>query len=174
MIDTLLADAEIVAVVRRIHPGDDLREYVARAVWTVIAEPGDAVAGALIESLGASDALSLAMGDSDALLTPGIGSASATRTLNEARARWRPRLQIKAVGGALRGAADVGARLIVPGDEFWPESIGDLGPSAPTALWVRGRVEMLTRAPRDWYVAVFVLALLRFRERVDRVVDHAV
>jgi DNA processing protein len=148
MIDTLLADAELVAVIRRIHPVDDFRECVARAAWTVIAEPGDAVAGALIESLGAEDALSLAMGDSASLLSPGVGSASATRALVEARTRWRPRLHIKAVDDALRGAADVGAQLIIPGDEFWPESLGDLGPSAPTALWVRGRAELLSRVPR--------------------------
>lgn len=148
MIDTLLADAEVVAVIRRIHPGDDIRDCVARAAWTVIAEPGDAVAGALIESLGAVDALSLAMGDSASLLSPGVGSASATRALVEARTRWRPRLHIKAVDDALRGAADVGAQLIIPGDEFWPESLGDLGPSAPTALWVRGRAELLSRVPR--------------------------
>ncbi len=148
MIDSLLADAEIVAAVRRIHPGDDIRECVARAAWTVIAEPGDAIAGALIESLGAPDALALAMGNSASLLTPGIGSASATRALIEARTRWRPRLHAKAVGDALRGAADVGAQLVIPGDEFWPESLGDLGPNAPTALWVRGRVELLSRAPR--------------------------
>lgn len=148
MIESLLADAEIVAAARRIHPGGEVAECVARAAWSLLAEPGDSVAGALIEALGAVDALTLAVGDSASLLPPGGGSAEASRALADGRARWSPRARGSAVGEALRGAHHVGAQLVIPGDEHWPRSLDDLGPGAPIALWVRGRADLLSREPR--------------------------
>lgn len=113
----------------------------------MIAEPGDAVAGALIQSAGAVEALALAVGDSSSLLAPGGASAAASRALREGRARWRTRAD-PAVGAALRSAADVDAQLVIPGDVAWPAALEDLGPHAPSALWVRGRTALLTREPR--------------------------
>lgn len=148
MIETLLADPRIVAAARRAHTGDAVAECLARAAWTVIAEPGDAVAGALIEALGAADALALAVGDPASLVPSGLGSASASRALSDARSRWRPRAEASAVGDALQAALDIGAQLVIPGDEFWPKGLEDLGPGAPVALWVRGRVDLLCHEPR--------------------------
>lgn len=148
MIASLFADTEIVDAAQRVRSGTDVAECVARAAWSVIAEPGDSVAGALIEALGAVDALALAVGDSGSLLPPGGGSAEASRALSDGRARWRPRARVAGVRDALRGADHVGARLLIPGDEHWPTSLEDLGPSAPVALWVRGRAELLRREPR--------------------------
>lgn len=148
MLEELLGDPSTVAAVRRIHPGDTVAECVARAAWSVIAEPGDAVAGALISTFGAEDALTTALGDAASLMPFGAASATASRALAQARARWRPRADPHAVRRALRGAIDVGARLVVPGDAHWPASLDDLGPHAPIALWVRGRVELLTGEPR--------------------------
>ncbi|WP_270411378.1 DNA-processing protein DprA [Microbacterium maritypicum] len=148
MIDLLLAESEISDLARRIHPGQNPEECIARAAWTVIAEPGDAVAGALIQSAGAVEALALAVGDSSSLLAPGGASAAASRALREGRARWRTRADPLAVGAALRSAADVDAKLVIPGDVAWPAALEDLGPHAPSALWVRGRTELLTREPR--------------------------
>lgn len=148
MMDALLGDEEIVAASRRLHPDGRVAECLARATWTVIAEPGDSVAGALIDSLGAVDALSLAVGGSASSLAGAGGSALASRALADARARWRPRAVVSAVRAALLGALDVGACLVIPGDEFWPSALEDLGPSVPSALWVRGRVELLCREPR--------------------------
>ncbi|MGW9156214.1 DNA-processing protein DprA [Microbacterium sp. NPDC055665] len=148
MMDELLDDPETVAAVRRIHPGDAVAECVARAAWSVIAEPGDAVAGALIEALGAGEALSAALGDGSALIPSGAGSGQASRALAEARTRWRPRADPRTVRQALHSARDVGARLVIPGDVQWPVSLDDLGPHAPSALWVRGHVDLLVREPR--------------------------
>ena len=148
MMDELLDDPETVAAVRRIHPGDAVAECVARAAWSVIAEPGDAVAGALIESLGAGEALSAALGDGSTLIPSGAGSGRASRALAEARARWRPRADPRAVRQAIHSADDIGARLVIPGDVQWPVSLDDLGPHAPSALWVRGHVDLLVREPR--------------------------
>lgn len=148
MIDALLSDAESVAAMRRVHPAGTLEDALARAAWTVIAEPGDAVAGVLVETLGAVDALALAVGAADSLSSTGGDFTLASRELVAARARWRPRADVASVRRALASARDVGASLVIPGDEFWPESLGDLGPGVPNALWVRGRLELLRWAPR--------------------------
>ena len=148
MIDALLDDAEIVSAVQRVHPADEVEDGLARAAWTVIAEPGDVVAGALVEAVGAAEALTLAVGGSSSLSCPSEELALASRELASARARWRPRADIASVRRALTSAMDVDARLVIPGDEFWPRGLGDLGSGAPNALWVRGRLDLLVRAPR--------------------------
>ncbi|WP_226533274.1 DNA-processing protein DprA [Microbacterium paraoxydans] len=148
MMPALLEDAEIVAAARRIHGGDDVADCVARAAWTVIAEPGDAVAGALIGALGAVDSLSVvAGGRSRSPFTDDTGEIG-FRALRDAQARWRPRLRREAVRAAFLAALAVDARLVIPGDPQWPEPLDDLGPHAPNALWVRGRAELLTADPR--------------------------
>ncbi|MFS0912553.1 DNA-processing protein DprA [Microbacterium sp. 179-I 3D2 NHS] len=149
----ILRDAETREAARRLRDRtdtDDLDDAVARAAWTVIAEPGDVVAGTLIAELGAADALSFGLGDpTERLLSPRAGAPRASgRALAEARERWRPRAHPAAVRDALRGAHDVGARLILPGDGCWPAGIDDLGAHAPAGLWVRGRPELLVAGPR--------------------------
>lgn len=59
-------------------------EAYARAVWSVLAEPGDGAAGELIAAHGAAEALRVAV-------------SAAEEALGPARARWLPRLQLEAV-----------------------------------------------------------------------------
>lgn len=148
MIEGLLTDPAVADLAHRLRPDGDMRESIARATWTVIAEPGDTVAGALIEALGAADALSLAVGENSSAISSGRGSDAASQALKDARTRWRPRATVGAVRDALNAAVNVQARLLVPGDECWPTSLDDLGASAPSALWVRGDPELLIREPR--------------------------
>ena len=148
MIDVLLSDPDIRALVAQIHPGGRADECIARAAWTVIAEPGDAVAGALIQEFGAVAGLSAGLGRSSSLVAPGATNAAASRMLAEGRARWLPRAEPPALRAALHGAAVAGARLLIPGDTAWPRALDDLGPHAPIALWVRGRVDLLDRHAR--------------------------
>ncbi|KJQ52948.1 DNA-processing protein DprA [Microbacterium sp. SA39] len=151
MMDALLADAETVSAARRLRHEDDIADAVARAAWTVIAEPGDAVAGTLLRELGAADALDFALGDLPArpLASAMSGDAGAARrALTEARKRWRPRAELRAVRDALCHANDIDARLVTPGDAHWPVALDDLAANAPSALWVRGRTELLVAEPR--------------------------
>jgi DNA processing protein len=151
MIEALLADADTVAAARRLRHEDDIAEAVARAAWTVVAEPGDAVAGTLLGELGAAEALAFAFGDLSAMppaSADGRDADAARRALTEARKRWRPRAELRAVRDALRNAQDVGAALVVPGDAHWPMALDDLGVNAPSALWVRGRADLLVAEPR--------------------------
>lgn len=107
----------------------------ARAVWSVLTEPGDRVAGALVGTVGAAAALHT------------VGSARfGTRALEDAgvspeevaagRRRWWSRLDGAEI--ALANARRAGAALVVPGDDAWPPRADDLGPFAPLCLWIRG------------------------------------
>lgn len=131
---------------------DQLPELVARAAWSGIAEPGDSTAGALLAALGAPQALRAllerwtttelcealaAQGQEQSVLTPSA--------LTTGIDRWRPRLNSHAVLGALRNAAHAAVQLVTPGAAEWPESLGDLGPHSPTALWVKGDPTHLER-----------------------------
>lgn len=151
MMEELLGDAETVDAARRLRREDDIAEAVARAAWSVVAEPGDAVVGTLIRELGAADALTFALRsrpDTAVASSADATAVAARRALSEGRKRWRPRADPRAVRDALRNAHDVGAVLLIPGDENWPVALGDLGASAPSALWVRGRPELLIAEPR--------------------------
>lgn len=141
----LLRDPAVSDAARRVRRAEDAGETVARAAWSAIAEPGDAVAGALIEAVGARDALTAALEARPPTLTL---HAEAGARLREARARWQRSADLGAVGRSLRTAAAIGARLIVPADPEWPASVDDLGTHRPVSLWVRGRVELLRAGPR--------------------------
>ncbi|MGM7696665.1 DNA-processing protein DprA [Microbacterium sp. A84] len=140
MMDVLLGDVETRKAAESARPQDDPGETLARVAWGVVAEPGDGVAGAMIAQFGAVEALRYGLSDS--------GFELSERAVDEARRRWRPRAQPRAVSDALRGASEVGARLLLPGDDEWPSGLDDLGDHAPSLLWVRGDVAQLTRRER--------------------------
>lgn len=150
MIDELLQDADVVAAASSLRAdGSELDDAIARAAWSVIAEPGDGVAGAVISQFGSVEALRFAL--DDRRRGGSAGSASfprADRALTEARDRWRLRGSTRGVRDALEGARDVGATLLLPGDASWPTSLDDLGANAPSALWVRGDASLLAPGPR--------------------------
>ncbi|MBF0671122.1 MAG: DNA-protecting protein DprA [Salinibacterium sp.] len=126
----------------------ETRESFARAAWSGIAEPGDAIAGALVHALGGSLALTVVIErwPVDRVLSAleERGAAMAEKEVTDALARWFPRLHSKAVVGALRQGARLGARLLLPGDHLWPTGVDDLGHHAPIALWVRGTDDALS------------------------------
>lgn len=126
----------------------DLR--LARAVWSRITEPGDAVAGQIIRLLGALPALDLVTSGVDArafeqvLRTVAGEDPPSSRKLTAALARWRPRLDREGTVLDLKRAAEVGMRLLIPEDPEWPARLNDLGPHAPHVLWVRGNLNILS------------------------------
>jgi DNA processing protein len=107
-------------------------ETLARIAWTVLVEPGDAAAGALIAESGALGALeSVGRGD------------GGDRELAQAIARWAPRWRPALVHDAIEQAARRGIRLVLPTDSAWPRGFDDLGPHSPVCLWVRGDPDAL-------------------------------
>lgn len=124
---------------------DAVADRFARAAWSVIAEPGDGAAGALIRERGAAEALRFVLSERH----PG-GSTRDERTAETVAglARWRPRLRSWDVERALQSAARVGATLLVPDAASvpptpWPRGVSDLGDHAPIALWARGAADAL-------------------------------
>lgn len=127
----------------------DAVEVVTRVAWSVVAEPGDAIAGGLVDTLGAPlafESVLAAVDDGiDGLLgicvergVAGTDDPGAyARALTKAVERWRPRLDTADVGAVLAAAGSVGARLLVPGSPGWPERVDDLGHHAPLVLWTR-------------------------------------
>ncbi|CAD5995535.1 DNA-processing protein DprA [Agreia sp. COWG] len=118
-------------------------EIFARASWTGIAEPGDGVAGVLVSHIGAPRALTALIEGwkpdrLGAVLIEAGGDSVSSRDLSLALDRWRPRLVSNAAISALRQAALVSSRLLLPDDPLWPQGFADLGVHAPLALWLRG------------------------------------
>lgn len=135
----MLDDARLIPVAQQLRPDADPFEVIARVAWSVLVEPGDGVAGALIAAHGAQEALDLALGDGG-LLTPGVVDPG---VLAEAQARWRPRVRAQSVLDAMQSCREVAGGLLLPGDRCWPVGLDDLGPHAPLVLWTRGDEDSL-------------------------------
>ncbi|WP_411701390.1 DNA-processing protein DprA [Conyzicola sp.] len=141
----------VTAIAARDLTRDAQQEVFARAAWTGIAEPGDRLAGVLVERIGAAEALRamLASPSADSLFALLAGSEVEQDHVTQALERWRPRLDLSVAVNAMRQAARVEARLLVPDDPRWPTGVDDLGPHAPLALWVRGNDGALAALSRS-------------------------
>lgn len=111
---------------------ESLSDAWARAIWSLICEPGDGVAGHLVAALGAEGALREIRAHASARTVP--RSPALTAGLR----RWLPRLNGVAAEGMFRTARFSRLRLMTPSDPDWPRGLADLGAHAPIALWVRG------------------------------------
>ncbi|WP_205707075.1 DNA-processing protein DprA, partial [Kineococcus vitellinus] len=114
-------------------------ERLARAAWSRLAEPGDAAAAQLVAEVGAALAL-------EAVVT-GRGPQ-----------RWRTRLDHVDPAADLAAVRAAGGRLLVPGDEEWPQQLADLDRApaaggrplgAPFCLWVRGPADPAAASARS-------------------------
>jgi len=160
-----LDETEATALVRAVRPGEEERpavaEAVARAAWSAISEPGDRDAGLLVAALGPVEAAArlirrVPAATLRAELTEALTAVPAgpltehgppsVAALEEALARWRPRVSAREVVRALGQAARFGVGLVLPGDVEWPAGLADLGAHAPHALWLRGSRELLAQA----------------------------
>jgi DNA processing protein len=158
MSDLFGLDESTVLPLMRSLSGDLERETLetrfALASWTGIAEPGDGTAGMLVATLGASGALRAVVervAVEDLLVTlAAAGEQTVERTeLAQALERWKPRLKSSIAITALRQAVRFGVRLLVPGDDVWPDGFDGLGPHAPLALWLRGNPSTLATLDRS-------------------------
>lgn len=133
-------------------------DVLARAAWSGLAEPGDPVAGALVEQLGAVDALAWVRGALAAAGTPDLGplegghgrlAPADTARIGRALARWAARLPDCDPRRALDRLDRLDGAVLVPGDPRWPVAIDDLGVEAPFCLWVRGDLDLAAVSPRS-------------------------
>lgn len=111
----------------------------ARAAISTIVEPGDGVAGALIDALGPVAAYDAITGHAlhATLLDTGVDE----RTATDAVARWTPRISSTAITENLTALERSGATLVDP--DTIPV-LADLGAQRPVALYVRGDASLLT------------------------------
>jgi len=142
--------SEVTALAEAVSDGDPA-DVFARAAWTCLAEPGDRVAGELVASLGAAEALTALIGRVPAsdLAARVDADDRQTAELAQALERWMPRLQLPDVRRALTQAARFRVQLLTPAAEHWPVGIDDLGAHTPLALWVRGQLPTLAALDRS-------------------------
>ena len=134
---------------------NQLNEQFALIAWSVICEPGDALAGLLVRWLGAAKALECLIENStpgevqQLLLDSGCDFnelshwGNFANTWFESRQRWMPRVQLVKVKKAIEQIGLVGGQVITRGHAHWPEQLADLQMSEPFALWVRGATQQL-------------------------------
>ncbi|WP_445445133.1 DNA-processing protein DprA [Clavibacter sp. km3a] len=145
---------------REVDLDADVDELLARCTWSGIAEPGDRVAGAVLDVLGACAALTAVVDDLaadavvGAMVDAGLelgsdGRDALVREVAAALERWRPRVVRAEATARLRAARAVGARVLVPGDPLWPSGVDDLGPHAPLVLWWTGAESALPALARS-------------------------
>ncbi|WP_082514896.1 DNA-processing protein DprA [Yonghaparkia sp. Root332] len=126
--------------------GADRDEVLARALWSVIVEPGDGAAGVLIGAVGAVEAARLLLeSPAPATIAAATDGELAGAAAERALGRWLPRRRQSDLVRALESAARVRARLVIPDDAEWPIALDDLGECAPIALWARGEAGLLSR-----------------------------
>ena len=118
-------------------------ERSARVALAATLEPDDAVTGRLLAAVGAVETVRLA-----------AGAGAFPKKVDSVEARlWRnkvaPRMDARTVTQALAEADRLGLRILIPGDDEWPTALNDLGDRAPTALWLRGAVCLLTGPLND-------------------------
>lgn len=125
-----------------------MRAAFARAAWTTLTEPGDRVAGRLIQSCGAERALQFLIDrfsareiikECELLDEFQEGQESVEEDLAEGLQRWIPRLNSSDALNAVHHAAQLGAFLLTPELPGWPTGVNDLGFHMPVALWCRGQ-----------------------------------
>lgn len=135
--------ARLEDLVRAVRPGAadaDPAAVLAAGAWTTLVEPGDRVAGALIDVLGPAEALDALRLDAPPTPNP---------ELRRAFDRWAPRFDEAGFVRAFRNAAQIGARLLVPGDEDWPVGLDDLAEHGPLALWALAASGAVPRIDRS-------------------------
>lgn len=112
-------------------------ERLARVMLTIASEPGDAVTGRLIRTVGPSETVRLAMEPFDV-------DMSAQTDVDAWRRRLAPRLSEESARRAMETSDRLGMRMLVPGDSEWPVSMQRWHDHGPVALWTIGAVEHLS------------------------------
>ncbi len=119
----------------------------ARAALSRLFEPSDLVGMALVQAVGAVDALRLATAEisvsasvqqqvTDVLAESGLTGRRAL--IAESLDRWRPRVPDLSPQRDLETIRRLGGTLLIPGDDLWPSALEDLQLNAPIGLWARG------------------------------------
>ena len=125
------------------EPGD-LDQAAGLVWWSLLAEPGDRLAGALVGALDPARAAAAVRAGADArrvcrmIADRGAADPIDERELARALERWAPRVSDDRFAQVVRSSASLGIRLLPAGHAHWPTGLDDLGPNAPLGLWTLG------------------------------------
>lgn len=147
-------------LIRELLPNENpeqLKEVFSYITWSVLCEPGDGLAGMLVQKLGAAKALA---NELDAIpanqVRAQLESSGATanqidkhgsfeKALVLGRERWRPRMNFLLVRKALSELQRLNGFIITPVSADWPSQLWDLEFHAPMSLWVRGHRQAISQ-----------------------------
>ena len=148
----LVNDARVTSLVSRLSGAkseSEIESVFARATFSLITEPGDRFAGALIKSLSPEVLLDLLLerASTSAVLSR-LKEADGSEELlsrvtdfdsaySDALQRWNPRLKLGDVIAALDLAHKHGASILSPLSQEWPTALGDLQYASPHCLWIK-------------------------------------
>ena len=133
-------------------------ERIARAALSRLMEPQDAAGLALVQAVGAIDALRIGTGQVSggagieqeiSSLLADNGAAAGWSGLDACLKRWLPRVPDLAPERDLATMARLGGRMVVPSDDLWPVQLADLGIQEPICLWWRGHEQQLPQVQRS-------------------------
>ena len=127
----------------------------ARGVWSRLVEPGDALAGKLINAIGPTRALEMLIGET---VSGSFVQSSMTNELHPqsdlsgvepaqltaACIKWRQRLNSTLSIADFTTAARLNMQIITPELPGWPQQLGDLEDHSPITLWLRGNTSLLS------------------------------
>ena len=114
-------------------------ERTARIILAVASEPGDAVTGRMIRTVGASETIARVLADE---VPPRPDGDTWQR-------RLAPRIDLAKTRRVLAETERPGMRVLIPGDAEWPAGVDALGDGAPVALWAKGDIGLLSRPVWD-------------------------
>lgn len=117
------------ASIRRDFAMTDFGEAKALVTWNALVEPGDRIAGELIQKLGAIAALEAFVKKRD------LGE-----DVQKAFERWAPRYRDGLFEEKLQLAQKNDLKLLLPSDNEWPSDFNDLGAHSPLLIWYRGNL----------------------------------
>lgn len=136
-------------------------EIFSQIAWSVICEPGDGLAGLMVQTLGAKRALVNELESVPAqevraqLIAAGLDSFELDqhdafeKGFLVGRERWRPRISLTNVRQALFRIQQSNGFVITPMHPAWPGSLDDLRSHSPMALWIRGSLESLQKLQKS-------------------------
>lgn len=147
------------AQLRATESEESSTDFFAAIAWSVICEPGDSVAGKLVNHFGAARALELELRRVDAGYyfsemsssgeAPAESLAKFERTIEDARQRWSARFTMARVLESCAVMQSRSAWFVTNQSESWPAGLNDLENHAPRGLWgigEAGRLRQLDKA----------------------------
>lgn len=120
--------------IRRDFAETDFELAEALIIWNAMVEPGDRVAGELLNTLGPLQALEAFQKRTD--LGEEVGNAYI---------RWEPRYSNGIAAEKIAAAQKHDLKLLVPTDDLWPDQLRDLGNHQPLLIWYRGHAANLEK-----------------------------